>query len=91
MKPPVILFLLTHQVHGGPFPRAMLSVLHKHAQGADDLNIALLIQDTGDAWGTYIYANPSGCPHNEQLWYELPTKSKDIINDLVHFWQQFFS
>ena len=89
MKPPILLILLTHHVHGGPFLRAVLSVLHEHEQSADDLNVALLIQDAGDAWGAYIYSNPSDRPQDEQLWYELLTKSDDTINDLVHFWQQF--
>ena len=38
MRPPLVLLILSHQIHSGPFLRAVLSVLseHQQRQAADD-------------------------------------------------------
>ena len=86
-RAPLLLLLLTHREYGASFLRAVLSVLHEHKDKVPfDV---VLIQDVGEAWGTYIYDDSTNRPEEEQRWYNLLTVDKTAINDLIHFWRQF--
>ena len=86
LKPPILLLLLTNWKRGPSFLRVVLSVFHENADRVPDV---MLINDAGDAYGTYIYANPADRPKDEKAWYDLLTKDTTTIDDLIHFWRQF--
>ena len=51
-------------------------------------------QDTATAsesfWGKYKYCDQSDRLSGEKIWYDLLTKSDKNIDDLIHYWQQFW-
>ena len=97
LKVPILLLVLCNRKRGAPFLRAVLSVLHEYVENnisTEEPIDVMFIHDADTAnsddpkWGKYIYADPNNRPENEKIWYDLLTKSKENIDDLVHFWQQ---
>ena len=88
LKPPLLLLMLTNRKRGAPFLRAVLSVLNEYSGRLPDG--VTMINDPGDDWGRYIYTNNNDRHEDEKLWYNLLTQSDANINDLIHFWRQFY-
>ena len=97
LKVPILLLVLCNRKRGAPFLRAVLSVLHEYVENnistEEPIDVMFMHDaDTANSddpkWGKYIYADPNDRPEDEKIWYDLLTKSKENIDDLVHFWQQ---
>jgi len=93
LQVPILLLVLCNRKRGGPFLRAVLSILHENSDRAPGVNLINDVDTASDLsspiWGRYIYNNPEERPDDEEAWYNLLSKNEESINDLIHFWLQF--
>ena len=85
LRAPILFLLLCHHTHGGPFLRAMVSILHENPLDDDEAEL-LVHQPTSNNWGRFSYSATDTRPEDEQQWYDLLSNHQD---DVVHWWRQF--